>query len=205
MERDRRVAHPVAQSMVETARRLIGERGVAGTTTRGVELATRGRRGQPLGPGSTFYYFGTKERLLVEVLRVDLERRLALLRARVRSVESLEDLLGALEEGVDAFAGENPASHVLLCECVGAPLRHETLADAQAEGDRRWSAELAGMLLELEQRGVVRVGARAAVLADLFTAAAQGAGIHQVADPEWDRRAVVAIISELLGAAALRA
>lgn len=61
------------------------------------------------------------------------------------------------------------------------------------------------MLLELEQRGVVRVGARAAVLADLFTAAAQRAGIHQVADPEWDRRAVVAIISELLGAAALRA
>src|SRR3954453_23472877 len=69
----RQLAGERAQRIVEAMRRSVAQRGVAGSTFDHVA----GEAG--VSRGLLHYYFGTKERLLVEVVRRDCELRLAVL------------------------------------------------------------------------------------------------------------------------------
>src|SRR5919206_2537051 len=99
-ERDRRVASPAGQRLVAAARRSIAERGVAGTTFDRIAPEAGVSR------GSIAWYFGTKERLLAEVMRADSDRRLARMRERVEPARSCEELIAAFGELLDEFLDE---------------------------------------------------------------------------------------------------
>src|SRR6187455_1035807 len=76
-----------AQRIVEAMRSSVARRGVAGSTFDHVAREARVSR------GLLHYYFGTKERLLAEVLRRDCEVRMASLDARMEGAETLDDVL----------------------------------------------------------------------------------------------------------------
>jgi AcrR family transcriptional regulator len=75
-----RAAHRLAagQRLIAAERESVRERGVAGTTFDRIFPRAGVSR------GSIAWYFGTKERLLAEVLRADSDRRLARMRRKSR-------------------------------------------------------------------------------------------------------------------------
>ena len=88
-ERERRIASPAGQRLIAAARESVRERGVAGTTFD--RIAPRAG----VSRGSMAWYFGTKERLLAEVLRADSDRRLARMRRKLEDARSGDDLIAA--------------------------------------------------------------------------------------------------------------
>ena len=205
-ERERRVQLPLARQMVESARRLIGERGLAGTSTVAIQRATPGRRrpGSSAATGSIFYYFGSRERVLIEVLRADVEHRLELLGAALKPARTFDELIAALAAAVETFVAEEPGSHVLLTDLAGEGLRNPALAEAQAEAYRHWRAEVAAMLRDAQDRGVVTFGVDVTALAELLTAVGQGLAIQEFTDREWDRKPAQRLARDLLRLAAQR-
>src|SRR5918994_637882 len=81
-----------AQRIVAAMRASVGERGAAGSTFDVVA------REAGVSRGLLHYYFGSKERLLVEVVRRDCDARIATLEdqlARATSVDELVEILVA--------------------------------------------------------------------------------------------------------------
>jgi AcrR family transcriptional regulator len=186
--------------MIKTARRLIGERGAAATTITAIQAHTPGprRKRTSAAPGSLFYYFGTKERVLIEVLRTDVAERLQRLRARLAKVTSFDELTAALADGLDEFLTQDVRSHVVLTDLVGEALRHPQLAEAQAEVYADWRRQLTEMLDDLQRRRVLQASIPVAQLAELITAVAQGLAVQELTDPSWDRGPAVHAARELL-------
>jgi AcrR family transcriptional regulator len=79
-----------AQRIVEAMRASVGERGAAGATFDHVARAAGVSR------GLLHYYFGTKERLLVEVCRRDCAIRMEMLDQAFAPARSVDELLDAM-------------------------------------------------------------------------------------------------------------
>src|SRR3954471_21304980 len=95
-----------AQRIVSAMRTSVGRRGAAGSTFDHVA------REAGVSRGLLHYYFGSKERLLVEVVRHDCDVRLTLLEQQLSEADSLDrivevlvtQLLDYLEHDVDGQA-----------------------------------------------------------------------------------------------------
>src|SRR3954469_24278712 len=84
-----------AQRIVDAMRASVATRGAAGSTFDHVARAAGVSR------GLLSYYFGTKERLLVEVVRRDSDLRLAALDAAIAAAHSADDLLAVLVSSLE--------------------------------------------------------------------------------------------------------
>jgi len=184
-ERDRRIASPAGQRLVAAARESIRERGVSGTTFDRIAPEAGVSR------GSIAWYFGTKERLLAEVLRSDSDRRLERMRVRLEPVASSEEMIAAFGDLLGEFLDEGRGPQVVLGEMASLALRHETIRATQTELRRRWRRELAGVLEEKVEQGVIRLPGSSEGTASLLTALAQGMAIETISDPEWDVRKAI--------------
>src|SRR6202049_3464106 len=78
------------QRIVESMRRSVARRGTAASTFDHVA------REAGVSRGLLHYYFGTKEQLLVEVVRHDADVRMGLLEARLESARTADDFLEML-------------------------------------------------------------------------------------------------------------
>jgi hypothetical protein len=94
------------------------------------------------------------------------------------------DLLGE-------FLDESRRPQVVLGEMASLALRHETIRTAQTELRRRWRRELARVLEEKVEQGVILLPGSAEGTASLLTALAQGMAIETIADPDWDVREAI--------------
>src|SRR4029453_12063047 len=88
--KDRELSGEKAQRIVNAMRESVAKRGAAGSTFEQVAAEAGVSRG--LLP----YYFGTKERLLVEVVRRDTELRVARLDEALAKGKTVGDRRGAL-------------------------------------------------------------------------------------------------------------
>ena len=94
--------------------------------------------------GLLHYYFGTKERLLVEVVRRDSEIRLAALAASLGDARTADDFIDAIVRSLEQLIGRDPGFVVLMHELFTLSRRNEeiagelaTLARARARRHRR--------------------------------------------------------------------
>jgi AcrR family transcriptional regulator len=78
------------QRIVDAMRHCVAERGIAGATFEHVS----GQAG--VSRGLLHYYFGTKERLLIEVLRNDAETRIAMLDEPLAAAKTADDVIAVL-------------------------------------------------------------------------------------------------------------
>src|SRR5215218_11456507 len=96
-----------AQRIIAAMRASVGKRGASGSTFDHVA------RQAGVSRGLLHYYFGSKERLLVEVVRHDCEVRIRAMDERLARADSVDAVVEALVRGLEEFIEEAPASQAV--------------------------------------------------------------------------------------------
>lgn len=168
-----------AQRIVEAMRASVGKRGAAGSTFDVVA------REAGVSRGLLHYYFGSKERLMVEVVRSDCEARVSALEENLATATSADEFVAFLVQTLNAFLSDEPGQAVLY-EMLSASRRSDEIRVELAELYRRWRGQLAAALAEKQREGVVALDAEPEDVAALLFALGDGMGLQAISDPEWD-------------------
>jgi AcrR family transcriptional regulator len=168
-----------AQRIVEAMRASVGKRGAASSTFDVVA------REAGVSRGLLHYYFGSKERLMVEVVRSDCDARVAALEENLATATSADEFVAFLVQSLDAFLSDE-AGQAVLYEMLSASRRSDEIRAELAELYRRWRAQLADALRDKQQEGVVALDAEPEAVAALLFALGDGMGLQVIADPEWN-------------------
>ena len=172
-----------ASRIVAAMRHSVGERGAAGSTFDVVA------REAGVSRGLLHYYFGTKERLMVEVVRRDCDRFVAELEGSVARATSVDEIVASLVNTLDAFVRGEPGTQAVIYEMLSASRRSEEIRAEMAELYRRWRTHLADALRLKDAEGVIALQGDAEAIASLIFAIGDGMGLQLISDPEWARTA----------------
>ena len=187
-----------AQRIVDAMRSSVARRGAAGSTFDHVA------REAGVSRGLLHYYFGTKERLLAEVVRRDAALRLPLLREGLERAGSADEIVDLLVASLAANVRDDPEFVTVLLELFALARRHEEVATEVSALLDRMRREVGDVLAQKERDGVVQLGLPPEVLADLLFAVGDGASMRMLAEPERDPRPLLAACGDavrpLLGA-----
>lgn len=176
---DRRLDSEKAQRIVAAMRESVGRRGAAGSTFDHVAQEAGVSR------GLLHYYFGSKERLLVEVVRHDADVRVQALEASLRDADSLDAIVEALVTQLEEFVEEDTGRQAVIHELLSAARRNEEIRDELATMYRRVRAEVAEILVEKERDGIVRLRAEPEAVVAIFLALADGLEVQLTSDADW--------------------
>jgi AcrR family transcriptional regulator len=194
----RRLEGDKAQRIIAAMRTSVGTRGAAGSTFDHVA------REAGVSRGLLHYYFGSKERLLVEVVRHDCEVRNQAMDARLERAGSVDEILDALVVGLNEFIEDDDGGQAVIYEMLSASRHSEEIRAELAELYRQWRERLAGWLRVKEREGVIRLQAEPEAVASILFALGDGFGIQVLCDSDWDQQAAfelgVASARRLLGA-----
>src|SRR3954463_777076 len=177
---ERRLDSDKARRIVEAMRASVGRRGAAASTFDHVAQEAGVSR------GLLHYYFGSKERLLVEVVPRDSERRLRMLEEGRAGADSIDAIVEVLVRQLRDFVAEDPAAHALIHELFSVSRRNEEIRGELAELYRRIRGEVAEVLRAKEAAGVVRLRGEPEAVASLLFALGDGLELQLVSDPAWD-------------------
>src|SRR4051794_9652557 len=111
---ERKLDSDKAQRIIAAMRASVGRRGAAASTFDNVAQEAGVSR------GLLHYYFGSKERLLAEVVRQDCDIRLERLDNGLRGAHSIDAIIDVLVIEVRSFVDEDPGSQALLYEMFSA-------------------------------------------------------------------------------------
>jgi len=179
VEVPRKLEGEKAQRIIEAMRASVGRRGAAGSTFDHVA------REAGVSRGLLHYYFGSKERLLVEVVRHDCEVRIKVMDERLARADSVDAIVQALVVGLEEFIEDEPGSQAVTYEMLSASRHSAEIRAELAELYRRWREHLADALREKERQGVVKLQADPESVAAVLFALGDGFGIQLSSDPEW--------------------
>ena len=197
-ELPRRLEGEKAQRIIAAMRASVGERGAAGSTFDHVA------REAGVSRGLLHYYFGSKEQLLVEVVRHDCDVRNRNMDERLERAGSVEEILDALVVGLNEFIEDDAGGQAVIYEMLSASRHSDEIRAELAELYRQWRERLAGWLRVKEREGVIRLQAEPEAVASILFALGDGFGIQVLSDPDWDQQAAfelgVASARRLLGA-----
>jgi AcrR family transcriptional regulator len=169
-----------AERIVQAMRDSVAEVGIAGSTFERVAAKAEVSR------GLLHYYFGTKEHLLVEVIRRDTEARINAVGDALAAARTVDDVIASLFAAFASTAVHGQGYAYMVSEIFVAsrnnPEIQEALAALYADG----RSAFADILRAKEREGVLRLRFDAdAVLTYLFSAG-DGAIIQRIVDPGRD-------------------
>jgi AcrR family transcriptional regulator len=179
----RRLEGDKAQRIIAAMRASVGQRGAAGSTFDHVA------REAGVSRGLLHYYFGSKEQLLVEVVRHDCAVRNRNMDERLEKAHSVDEILDALVVGLEEFLEDDAGGQAVIYEMLSASRHSEEIRAELAELYRQWRERLAGWLRTKEREGVIRLQADAEAVASMLFSLGDGFGIQVLADPDWDQQA----------------
>jgi AcrR family transcriptional regulator len=174
----RELSRDKASLIVEAMRASVAARGIAGSTFDHVA------REAGVSRGLLHYYFGTKERLLVEVVRREWEVTREQLERTVGAADSADAVLSALVESFEEFIGEGPSTVVTFYEILALAQRNEEIAAELQELGRQTRQHLAGLLRQKADAGVLSLRADAQATAGFVLALADGLTVRLLCEPE---------------------
>ena len=183
---ERRLPGEKAQRIVEAMRSSVARRGVAGSTFDHVA------REAGVSRGLLHYYFGTKERLLAEVVRHDAEVRMSLLDEKLRDADNPDDVLALLSATHEELLDRDSELLTLVFELFALSRRHDEIAAEFAELVRRTREQLAAILRDKEAAGAVCLAAEAGAVADVLFGMADGMAMRMLAEPDRDWSGAIA-------------
>jgi AcrR family transcriptional regulator len=169
-----------AQRIVDAMRATVGERGATGAT---FDVVAR-RAG--VSRGLLHYYFGTKERLLVEVIRRDTEYRVETLSAALREAETVDAIVEAFFDTFARTLSEQRGYVYMVSELFVAGRHSADLTRELGELYRRARGELADILRRKEREGIIKLRFEAEAVVSYLTAAGDGGIIPILTDPSFD-------------------
>jgi AcrR family transcriptional regulator len=181
LERDK------AARIVEAMRASVAARGFNASTFDHVA------RDAGVSRGLLHYYFGTKERLLVEAVRRECDLRHERLDRALAGANSAEQVLEALVETFEEFLGEAPSpAAVMFFEVLTLAQRSDEIAAQLADLGRSTRAFLVDALRDKEQAGALSLKAGAEDAATFLFALADGITVRRMCEPELDIGPVMA-------------
>jgi AcrR family transcriptional regulator len=184
--RDRELSGEKAQRIVDAMRASVAKRGATASTFEQVAAEAGVSR------GLLHYYFGTKERLLVEVVRTDAEIRVDRLEETLVAARTVDHVLDVLVASlVDAVENE-PGFFLLLFELFSAGRRNPDIQRELGQLFGRIRGHLAEILKAKEREGVLNLRYDAEAVASYLYGLADGFALQALSDPERDQSAMLA-------------
>jgi AcrR family transcriptional regulator len=177
---ERKLDSEKAQRIVAAMRSSVGRRGAAGATFDHVAAEAGVSR------GLLHYYFGSKERLLVEVVRTDSDMRVARLEESLLGAGSLDQMIEVMVRQVRDFVEEDPGAQALLYEMFSAARANAEIRTELAELYRRQRGQVAEVLRQKEREGVVKLRGSAESVVSVLFALGDGIELQLLADSDWD-------------------
>ena len=169
-----------AARIVDAMRASVARRGVAASTFDHVAGEAQVSR------GLLHYYFGTKERLLAEVVRRDCELRMQVIDEQLAGATSADDVLDGLVASLKETVVDDPAFITLVFEMFTLSRRNPEIAVEFAELLRRTREHVAGLLAEKEAAGVLRLHAPSDAVADVLFSMADGVAMRMLTERDRD-------------------
>ena len=165
-----------AARIVDAMRASVAERGTAGSTFEQVA------REAGVSRGLLHYYFGTKERLLVEVVRRDCDVRMASLDAQLAQARTADDFIAVLVSNLEDVVRNDPGLVTLVFELFVMSRRHEDVATEFSELLRRPREQVADLLRAKEAEGVLHLAADPDAVVDVLFSLADGIWLRMLAE-----------------------
>jgi AcrR family transcriptional regulator len=179
-DQQRELSGEKVQRIVDAMRHCVAERGIAGATFEHVS------REAGVSRGLLHYYFGTKERLLIEVLRNDAETRIAMLDEPLAAAKTVDDVIAVLVSGAEDILREDPGFYVILYELFTAGRQNPDIQAELAELYQRCRQHVARDLRQKEAEGVLSLRFDAESVVSYMFAAADGGALQRLTDTERD-------------------
>ena len=174
-----------AVRIVDAMRASVARRGAAGSTFDHVA------REAGVSRGLLHYYFGTKERLLVEVVRRDSEIRLGLLDRSLAEAHTAEGVIDVLVRQLEDMVEHDPGFVALLFELFSAARRNDEVAVEVAALYRLTRERVASLLRDKEEEGALHLREDADAVASVLLALADGFALRMLLDPDADHGAAL--------------
>ena len=174
-----------AQRIVDAMRASVALRGVAGSTFDHVA------REAGVSRGLLHYYFGSKERLLAEVVKRDTELRMAALDEQLATASSAADFIAMLRSTLEAMLRDDTEFLTLSFEAFTLSRRNPEIAAEFSELVRRTREHVAAVLAAKQDEGVLELRADPEAIAEILFGLGDGLALRILAEPERDHRATV--------------
>lgn len=183
---ERQLAGDKAARIVDAMRAAVAERGAAGATFDHVA------REAGVSRGLLHYYFATKERLLVEVVRRDCDVRMEALDARLAQARTADDFIAGLVASLDEMVREDPGFVIVVFELFTLSRRHEDIAAEFAELLRRVREQVADLLRAKEAEGVLHLRGEPEAVVDVIFSLGDGLAMRMLSEPGRDYAPTIA-------------
>jgi AcrR family transcriptional regulator len=175
-----------AQRIVDAMRASVAVRGIAGSTFDHVA------RDAGVSRGLLHYYFGSKERLLAEVVRRDTELRMAALDEQLARASSAADFIELLRATLEDMVRADSEFLTLSFEVFTLSRRNEDIAVEFAELVRRTREQVAAVLTAKRDEGVLALHAEPEAIAEVLFGLGDGLALRILGEPDRDHAATVA-------------
>ncbi len=169
-----------ASRIVDAMRSSVAERGISGSTFEHVA------REAGVSRGLLHYYFGTKERLLGEVVRRDAEIRVARLDEPLGQAKTVDDVLNVLVSNLEDLIENDPGFFVLLFDVFTAGRRNPEIRDEIGALFNRTRDHVAEILDAKQREGVLAMRYDTASVVSYLFAIADGIALQVLSDPDRD-------------------
>jgi AcrR family transcriptional regulator len=186
---ERELTGEKAQRIVAAMRESVARRGAAGATFEQVAAEAGVSR------GLLHYYFGTKERLLVEVVRTDSEIRINRLDESLVAAQTVDDVLAALVSSLKDAVENEPEFYLLLYEVFSAGRRNPDIQRELGQLYARTRDHVAEVLKGKEREGVLNLRYDAEAVASSLFAMGDGFALQALSEPVRDFAAPLAALT----------
>jgi AcrR family transcriptional regulator len=176
-----------AQRIVDAMRDSVARRGAAGSTFEHVA------REAGVSRGLLHYYFGTKEQLLVEVVRRDTELRTERLDDRLAPAKSVDDVLEALVASLTDMIENEPGFFLLLYELFSAGRRNPDIQKEVAQLFEKTRSHVADVLRSKDEEGVLSLRFAAEDVVSYLFALGDGFALQALSDSSRDSSGAFAV------------
>jgi AcrR family transcriptional regulator len=180
-----------ARRIVAAMREAVGEHGIAGATFERVAAKAGVSR------GLLHYHFGTKERLLVHVLRHDVELRVAALDRALAPTRNLDEVISVMIASLEDALTARPGPYALTFELFGAGRQNEEIRRELAAHYERVRGHVAELFRQKEREGVVSLRYQPDAVVSYLMAAAEGIALQMLSDPDRDHERTLATGAEV--------
>jgi AcrR family transcriptional regulator len=183
---NRTLSNDKAQRIVDAMRSSVARRGVAGSTFDHVA------REAGVSRGLLHYYFGTKERLLTEVVRRDAELKMGALEHDLAGAQTADDVIALLVSSLEHMVADDPEFVAVGFELFTLAQRNPEIAAEYTELQASLRAHISAVLAAKHEQGVLQLAASPDAVVDVLLSRADGLSARMLVEPDRDHGAMIA-------------